>query len=205
VIKGNLATRPFYNEPAVHAWLLAAAVVIGLATVFNVAQMLRYSRSDTELARQAANDEERATELRSQAARLRSSVDQRQIELASLEAHQANQLIDRRTFSWTALWNELEATLPLNVRITSFRPILDPKRGIVVTVSVVARSVDDVQQFMENLEKTSAFPEIFPPSERTNEEGQLETVIEAVYTPRVVAAPQAAPATPAPTAGEPGR
>lgn len=204
MIKGNLATRPFYNEPAVRTWLLAAAVVIGLVTAFNVAQMLRYSRSDTELARQAANDETRATELRSEAARLRSSVDPRQIERASLEAHQANQLIDRRTFSWTALWNELESTLPLNVRITSFRPILDPKRGIVVTISIVARSVDDVQQFMENLEKTGAFPEIFPPSERTNEDGQLETVIEAVYTPRVTAAstPPAAPVAPA---GEPGR
>jgi hypothetical protein len=61
-----------------------------------------------------------------------------------------------------------------------------------VTISVISRSVDDVQDFMENLEKTGAFPEIFPPSERANEDGQLETVIEAVYTPR--AAPAVAPA-----------
>lgn len=193
MIKGNLATRPFYNEPAVRIWLFAAAVVVGAATVFNVAQMVRYSRSDTELARQAANDEARAAELRAEAARLRSTVDTRQIERASIEAQRANELIDRRTFSWTALWNEFEATLPQNVRITSFRPRLEPKRGNVVTISVIARSVDDVQEFMENLEKTGAFPEIFPPSERTNEEGQLETVIEVVYTPR------AAPAAPAPT------
>jgi Tfp pilus assembly protein PilN len=192
VIKSNLATRPFYNEPAVRLWLFAAAVVVGAATVFNISQMLRYSRSDTELARQAANDEARAAELRAEAARLRSTVDARQIERASLEAQRANELIDRRTFSWTALWNELEATLPQNVRITSFRPRLEPKRGNVVTISLIARSVDDVQQFMENLEKTGAFPEIFPPSERTNEDGQLETVIEAVYTPR--AKPSVAPA-----------
>jgi Tfp pilus assembly protein PilN len=197
VIRGNLATRPFYNEPAVHLWVFVAALLVAAATLFNVVQMLRYSRSDTELARQAANDEARATELRANAAQLRATVDAKQIERASLEAHQANDLIDRRTFSWTALWNEFEATLPPNVRITSFRPRIDPKRGNVVTITLVARGVDDVQEFMENLEETGAFPELFPPSERTNERGQLETVIEAVYAPR-----QAAKAAPA--SSEPG-
>ena len=189
MIRGNLATRPFYNEPAVRFWLLALAALVVVATVFNIGQMIRYSRSDTELARQAANDETRAAELRAEAARLRATVDTRQIEVASVEARHANQLIDRRTFSWTALWNEFEATLPPNVRITSFQPRTDPKRGNVVTVSLIARDVDDVQQFMDNLEKTGAFPEIFPPSERTNEQGQFETVIEAVYVPRPEPAP----------------
>jgi Tfp pilus assembly protein PilN len=201
VIRQNLATRPFYNEPAVHLWLLVAALVVAVATLFNVVQMLRYSRSDTELARQAANDEARATELRADAARLRATVDAKQIERASLEAHQANELIDRRTFSWTALWNEFEATLPPNVRITSFRPRIDPKRGNVVTITLVARGVDDVQQFMENLDKTGAFPDVYPPSERTNEQGQLETVIEAVYSPK----PTAKPAAASPEAGGPAR
>jgi len=184
VIRGNLATRPFYNASAVHLWLFAAALVVALATLFNVVQMVRYSRSDTELARQAANDEARAAELRSEAARLRATVDAKQIERASLEAHQANELIDRRTFSWTALWNEFEATLPANVRITSFRPRADPKRGNVVTITVIARSVDDVQNFMESLEKTGAFRDMFTPSERSNEQGQLETAIEAIYDPK---------------------
>ena len=193
MIRGNLSTRPFYNEPAVHLWLFAAAVLVAVATLFNVVQMLRYSRSDTELARQAANDEARAAELRSEAARLRATVDAKQIERASLEAHQANELIDRRTFSWTALWNEFEATLPPNVRITSFRPRTDPKRGNVVTITVIARSVDDVQQFMDNLDKTGAFPDLYPPSERTNEQGQVETAIEAVYVPQAVKPAAAAP------------
>jgi Tfp pilus assembly protein PilN len=184
VIRSNLATRPFYNEPAVRLWLMALAALVALATVVNVAQMLRYSRSDTELARQAANDETRAAELRAEAARLRSSVDTRQIELASLEAQQANALIDRRTFSWTELWNHLEATLPPNVRITSFRPGSDPKRGTVVTITVIARGVDDVQQFMDNLEQTGAFAGILTPEERLNEQGQLETTLEGVYTPK---------------------
>ena len=67
-------------------------------------------------------DEARASELRASAARLRSSVDPKQIELASNEARLANDLIDRRTFSWTELFNVFEKTLPDEVRITAVRP-----------------------------------------------------------------------------------
>jgi Tfp pilus assembly protein PilN len=63
----------------------------------------------------------------------------------------------------------------------------------VVTITVVARSVDDVQQFMDNLDKTGAFPDLYPPSERTNEQGQVETAIEAVYAPQAVKSAPAAP------------
>jgi Tfp pilus assembly protein PilN len=79
------------------------------------------------------------------------------------------------------------------VRITSFRPRTDPKRGNVVTITVVARSVDDVQTFMESLEKTGAFRDMFTPSERSNEQGQLETAIETIYDPKAAVKPAAAP------------
>jgi Tfp pilus assembly protein PilN len=193
MIRSNLATRPFYNERAVRVGLIALAILIALATIVNVALMLRYSRSDTELARQAANDEARADELRAEAARLRSTVDAQQIELASLEAQQANALIDRRTFSWTGLWNQLEATLPPNVRVTSFRPGTDARRGTVVTITTIARGVDDVEQFIDKLEGTGAFADVLTPDERINEEGQVETTLEAIYRPQPGASPSGAP------------
>ena len=89
--------------------------------------------------------------------RLRGSVDLQQIELASTEARQANELIDRRTFSWTDLFNQFETTFPDNVRITAVRPTLDEKGGIVLTINVVARSVDDVDELIRNLEGTGSF------------------------------------------------
>ena len=111
MIRTNLSTRPFYNERAVQLWLLVLALVVAAATVFNVARVIRYSQTDTELATQASRDEARAADLRAEAARLRGSVDLQQIELASTEARQANDLIDRRTFSWTDLFNQFETTL----------------------------------------------------------------------------------------------
>jgi type IV pilus assembly protein PilN len=181
VIKSNLSTRPFYNERAVRLWLTIFAVVAAAATAFNVSRVLGYSRSDTALATQASRDEARAAELRASAAKLRASVDVKQVDIASVEARQANELIDRRTFSWTELFNRLENTLPPDVRITSVRPALDREQRIMLAVSVLARGVDDVNEFMENLEATGAFKDLLSREERINDDGQLVAVLEAEY------------------------
>jgi type IV pilus assembly protein PilN len=183
VIRTNLSTRPFYNEPAVHAWLIVIALAVAAATVFNVSRVVRYSRSDTQLAMQASRDESRAADLRQQASRLRATVDPRQIEFASSEARQANDLIDRRTFSWTELFNRFEATLPDDVRIAAVRPKVDRKNGNILTINVVGRTIEDVDRFMENLEATGAFSHTESKEERINDEGLLAAAIETTYMP----------------------
>jgi Tfp pilus assembly protein PilN len=201
VIRTNLSTRPFYNERAVHAWLLVTALVVAAFTAFNVERGLRYQRSDTQLVEQASRDEARAADLHRQATKLRATVDPHQVETASLAARQANDLIDRRTFSWTELLNRFETTLPDEVRITAIRPRIDRERGIVISINVVARGVEDVNTFMENLEQTGAFSSINTSTDRMNEDGQLESQIEGVYTPN--ARPPAPAAAAAPAAAPP--
>jgi Tfp pilus assembly protein PilN len=183
VIRTNLSTRPFYNERIVRLWLVVIALAVLAATAFNVSRVLRYSRSDTRLATQASHDEARAADLRQQAARLRGSVDPKQVDYAAADARQANELIDRRTFSWTELFNRFETTLPDDVRIASVRPRLDRDHGFLLIINVTARSVDDVNTFIINLENTGAFMNIRPADERTDESGMLQSSLEAVYLP----------------------
>ena len=185
MIRGNLSTRPFYNERAVHAWALIAALLVGAATLFNITRVLQYSSSDTRLAGEATRDENRASDLRQQAARLRATVDPKLLEFASNEARQANDLIDRRTFSWTELFNRFETTLPSDVRITTVRPSIDKKRGIVLTLTVVARGQEDVAEFLTNLEKTAMFKELQPIEDHPDEAGALNATLEMVYVPAV--------------------
>ena len=184
MIRANLSTRPFYNERAVQIWLLVLALIVAAATVFNVARVIRYSQTDTELATQASRDEARAADLLAEAARLRGSVDLQQIELASTEARQANALIDRRTFSWTDLFNQFETTFPDNVRIAAVRPTLDESGGLVLTINVVARSVDDVDELIRNLEGTGSFSNLLSVEERFNADGMLDATLEGHYVPR---------------------
>ena len=199
VIRTNLSTRPFYNERAVHLWLLAGrARGRRPRRLFNVSRVLRYSRSDTAagdagVARRSA----RGRPARSRPRSLRASVDPRQIEFASADARQANDLIDRRTFSWTELFNRFETTLPDDVRITSVRPQVDRERGIVLTINVVAREASTTSnEFMENLEATGAFS-ARPRSteERINEDRACsQSTLETIYTPAAGEAGAAAPA-----------
>lgn len=199
MIRNNLSTRPFYNASAVRFWLAAAAAVVALVTLFNVVQVLRYSNSNTELVTRASNDEASARELRSSAQKLRSSVDVAQVDAVSEDARQANDLIDRRTFSWTELFNRFERTLPDDVRITSVQPSIDADRRIVLNVNVLARGVDDVNRFMESLDATGSFLELRSRQEQTTDDGQIESALEMVYRPdgkaETAPAPMVAPAT----------
>ena len=207
MIRHNLATRPFYNDSAVRTWLTIAAVAVLALTAVNVQRLIHYSRSDTELATRAANDERRAAELRDEAARLRASVDAAQVQTASADAKEANDLIDRRTFSWTALFNRFEATLPANVRITSLRRTYDPERGPVINVSLVSRSVDDVGEFIEALNQDGTFGDVLPVNEQVDPgTGELMAVLSMTYRPTsAVAAADATPPAPSPSAANPER
>jgi Tfp pilus assembly protein PilN len=193
VIRNNLSTRPFYNERAVQLWLIVLAVIVGLATVFNVARVIRYSQSDTELATQAARDESRAADLRGEASRLRASVDPKEIDLASMEARQANELIDRRTFSWTELLNQFETTFPDDVRITAIRPAVHTQGSMRLTINVVARSVDDVDELIGNLEGTGSFSNLLTVQESFNDDGLLVATVEGTYLLRESAPPATTP------------
>ncbi|MEP7305409.1 MAG: hypothetical protein ABJA98_07840 [Acidobacteriota bacterium] len=183
MIRTNLATRPFYNDGAVRLVLLAIAALGLAATAFNVARIVQLSRRDTQLLTQAARDESQARDVSQRALKMRATIDPRVLEVASADTRQANELIDRRTFSWTDLLNRLETTLPDDVRVATLRPKLDPKRGIVVTIILFAKGVDDVNLFIDKLEATGAFAQLQKLDERLDDQNQLQATIEGVYTP----------------------
>jgi type IV pilus assembly protein PilN len=183
MIRTNLSTRPFYNERVISLWLLLFLVVVLAATIFNAERVLRYSRNETEQGTSASRDEEQASKLRASAAKLRNSVDAKQVERASNEARQANDLIDRRTFSWTELFNVFEHTLPDDVRITAVRPNVD-RGSFQLRITVVARGVDDVNAFLNNLQMSGTFRQVASKiSERVAENGELQAELEMEYMP----------------------
>jgi Tfp pilus assembly protein PilN len=182
MIRTNLSTRPFYNERVVSLWLALFIVLAAAATIFNTTRVLRYSHSDTEQGTSASRDESRASDLRRSATKLRSSVDAKQIEKASNEARQANDLIDRRTFSWTELFNLFEKTLPDDARITAVRPDVNLGK-FRLRIAVVARGVDDVNQFMNSLQTTGMFRQVGSAISERFTDGELVTDLEVEYQP----------------------
>jgi Tfp pilus assembly protein PilN len=181
MIRTNLSTRPFYNDRVVHLLIGLVALVAAAATAFNVSRALYDLRSDTDLKMQAARDEARVAEINAEAERLRASVDTSQVAVASAEARQANELIDRRTFSWTELLGRFETTLPPSVRLTSVQPSIGEDRRVSLDIAIVARQVEDVDEFMRGMEQTGSFTEVLSREERVNEQGELEASVIAVY------------------------
>ena len=179
----NLSTRPFYNERLVRLFLaLVSLLVLGLAA-FNVVQVMRLTSRDSEVRRQADAAETDAARLRSEARVIRQTINRDQLAVVQAAAREANRLIDRRAFSWTDLFNRFEATLPGDVRIASVTPQLDQQGRMLVAITVVSRRVEELDGFIEALEKTGAFQEVLSRQEEAQEDGALRSVIQGYYRP----------------------
>jgi hypothetical protein len=180
VLRSNLATRPFYNERAAHVAIGLAAMLVLAITVLNIVQVVRLSKHSTELSSQTGVERTEAERLTAEAARIRGSINKEELALIVGAAHEANSLIDQRTFSWTAFFNRIESTLPPDVMLTSVRPSI--KDGEThVTIGVLGRRAEDVDEFMEKLEATGAFREIVPATQDRTEERLYRVSIESVY------------------------
>jgi Tfp pilus assembly protein PilN len=180
ILRTNLASRPFYNVRAVRAVVGALVLVVLGLTAFNAIQLLRLTRSQRTLGARAAQAETRARELRAEAARIRTQINQKELEAVSAAAREANAIIDRRAFSWTELLTQLEATLPDDVRITTVQPRLD-KDAFKIGLIAEARRAEDVEAFIEALEKTGTFRNVVPLQQQSSEDGLIEVAIEGTY------------------------
>lgn len=183
MLRTNLSTRPFYNERGVHALLGLTALIVVALTVFNLTQIVLLSQRQSELGRRADAAEARARDLRAHAARTRQAVDNKQLGQMSDSAREVNAIISQRLFSWTDLLNRLETTLPDDVRITVLRPRVDRDGSVTVQMTVTARSLEDIDLFMANLEETGAFSGVFPSEDTPMDDGLIQATVEGKYAP----------------------
>ena len=178
MLRTNLATRPFYNERLVQWIVGAAAALVLLFTAFNVSEYLRLSGRQGGLAADAARDEAAAQALTAKAADARRRIDAKSLQRISAQALEANSIIDARTFSWTALFDDIEATLPPTVMLTSITPKVG-EDGAKISVVVVGKTVEAIDTFIERLEATGRFKGVQAATEVVTEDGSFETLLNA--------------------------
>jgi len=181
VLRTNLSTRPFYNERAVHAVAAAIAVLVLAVTFWQVTRVVRLSAYKTELNAAIARDRDEAQRLAGEAAAIRQGLDQKQVAEIASAAKEANQLIEQRTFSWTQLFNYLEATLPEDVMLTSVSP--DFEDGVThLNMEIQGKGGDVINNFWERLEKTGAFHGIEWSGLNISDDGIHRVQMTTVYT-----------------------
>lgn len=199
MIRTNLSTRPFYNERAVHVVIAVAAVLVLALTVLNIVRIVTLSRHNTELWTRIEREQVEAQRLTREAEAIRRAIDKDELQVIVNAAYEANALIDQRTFSWTELFNRIEATLPPDVMLASVRPSV-VENVTHVQLMVLGRRAEDIDEFMEKLEGTGAFEDVVPASQDRTEQGLYRVVIQSIYTGGDAEGAPATASAPAPSA-----
>jgi len=184
----NLATRPY--EDAGQFWTRWGAGVgaLGLATLVLLTLAVngwvkagQDRRTIRDLQRQIAQrDDERA---RAQAyldlPMNRSTRDQSQF---------LNALIQRKAFSWTRVFEDLERVMPPSLHVVSLKPELNDQDQLELEMKVAGDNRAGIVELVHRMEGSSHFqnPELISEGQGTDPGSAVSGVIRAVYVPEVV-------------------
>lgn len=180
MLRANLATRPFYNERAVHFILGGIALAAALVLVTSGIRLSVLFQERATLTAAAESNERRADETLEQTVELQRDTGTTELELLVAASREANRLIDQRAFSWTDFLNRIEATLPDEVMLTSLRPDV-ADRVVGVQVGIVSQNVGAIDRFIERLEGTGAFADVLSREEEITDDGLYRAVLYGRY------------------------
>ena len=192
----NLASQPY--EDARQFWLrwgtgLVAAAIVTLVLVLGTITGWRDAR----------RDHQKMADLRAQIAQ-RDRKRQQAEEILNLPENRntrdqsqfLNQLIERKSFSWTRVLEDMEKVMPPRVHLVSIHPELDAENQLALKLIVAGDSRERALELARRMEESRRFAqtEITRETVLQTTSGDTEQFdIEALYVPE--SAPVAAPAT----------
>ena len=185
----NLATQPY--QDARRFWLRwgGALVALGLLTLILLYSALTgwvSARKDRDLIRQreaqiAARDQERAqAEALLNRPENRSTRDRSQF---------LNDLFQRKAFSWTKVFEDLERVMPPRLHVVSIRPEMGSEAGLNIKLVVAGESRERALDLVRKMEASQRFQQTRIDQE-TAQIGQsagdkVQFDISAVYVPEL--------------------
>jgi Tfp pilus assembly protein PilN len=180
MLRGNLATRPFYNERLVTLAIVLGVVAVVALTAFNVTQILSLSKERAGFKSTQTRDEGEAATVNAGTFAVQKSVDGVRLAALARQTREANDLIDERTFSWTVFLDHVEKTLPMDARLISVAPRVN--RGeFEITMTVNARRFDDVEDFIDQLLSTGVFYDTLAGAMNNNDDNTFTSTIVTRY------------------------
>ncbi|PYX88854.1 MAG: hypothetical protein DMG68_07010 [Acidobacteria bacterium] len=100
-----------------------------------------------------------------------------------------NDLIERKAFSWTQVFEDLERVMPARIHVVSIRPEVDEDNQLEIKLQVAGESRERVNDLVRKMEESPRFKQPQIKSE-TQQSGQaqgdnVEFAISALYVPSV--------------------
>jgi hypothetical protein len=108
MLRGNLATRPFYNERLVTFTLVAIGCAALALTAFNGRRLITLSSRRNQIRAGINRAETETARLRAETDGIERGVDRTTLSRLGNSTREANDLIDERMFSWTAFFALIE-------------------------------------------------------------------------------------------------
>lgn len=176
----NFAREPFTNERLPRLiFSLLATFVLGLTLVHGFLLGRYLLREQEELDLRVAALRSELEQTNDGIARAEAAVDREQTALGNERTRFLVRLYRQKGFSWTGLFNELEAIAPGPIRITSIAPT-EEDGEITVTMTLVGKDLRNVLEMVKQLESSSFFATVFPIDEANLDDlGRDETGVVA--------------------------
>ena len=153
----NLASRPYEDEGLFYRrWgtALLLSLLLSLALIFLSVQHYKNSQKEWTSARDA---EAKLAALRKEEAQAQQFLAEPQNRGTRDQSQFLNELIQRKSFSWTRLMEDLEKIMPPGVRVASIAPMMDQHNRFFLKLQVEGESRDGAVQLLRNMEKSPHF------------------------------------------------
>jgi type IV pilus assembly protein PilN len=192
----NLASQPY--EDARQFWLhwgtaLAAAAMLTLALVtITITGRFAARRDHAKIAELRAEIAQRDRK-RQQAEEFLNRTENR---TTRDQSQFLNELIQRKSLSWTHVLEDLEKVMPARVHLVSIHPEVDEDNQLTLKMVVAGDSRDRALDLVRRMEESKRFTQTYIETEHMAAPGSGDTVqfdIDGVYIPDMV--PATAPTT----------
>jgi len=178
----NLASRPLVNHLP-HALLLgtlaAGVVVLG---AWNLSLYLTTRSEARAVESQLDELESEERRLESRRAELLSTIEQANLDRLAARVAAANDVLSQRYLSWSLLLKRLQEETPWKLRIESIRTTVS-QAEVSVTLNVVTREQESYLLFIDELEASPCFSDVYPESEEREEDGRFSVTLEFEHDP----------------------
>lgn len=160
-IEINLSSRPFVNH---RKFYLMGGGLLGLLLIVSFWNYSQYRSSHERrktFVESLSSDQLRLEAMGKEEEKLLRSLQTAETSDFLDRVEYVNQLIRRRTFSWTRLLNDLEKLTPPNLQLSTIKPQV---RGadMMIEIVVKGRNTQEMIQFVSNLENSGKFADVSP-------------------------------------------
>lgn len=186
----NLASKPY--EDARLFWMrwgtgIALLAILSAALLAETAMGFVYARKDVRMRNQIRNEIAKRDQERSHAEAFLNEPKNRDIRDRS---QFLNALIERKAFSWTQVFTDLERIMPARLHVVSIHPELNEEEELQIKLTVAGESRERALDLVRRMEESPRFrqPVINSENAQTNSQtpgDNVEFQISALYVPAI--------------------